>query len=739
MTAYISTEASTAQLIQHFLQYGEWTISVVLLFVVAWARFNSPPTNRSGTTFAMFFFGVIFYFALIIALWLLVIIMVNQGLIGLSWLSAALSHPDPEVKHELNQFAPLLAALFIVVASQFPRVGEIDAAARSFCVNLAAIPREADRLGFELSRSADFQPPSEALRNDIEQIVHSISPSAVRFEADGSVSARLTRAIGLYQMFITPMNNKRFGFPLTAHTRSAYIRILHAGQDIAARASSRYEDLIQVADSYFNSSTPANETRTELDLAITEVSTLTCSLIARYALFCDMTRAGRRHRLSGMGFDARHPMPEFGLDKWALTIFAVMLISMAMMRFGPGMIVISGGQILTIAITFAITIGFATMGAIVVARRFIERRESEQNDFPPIGELALAALIVAGLSMAVRIAIPLVPALITVGGTGLQDVMTQFVQRLPGLIIPFTCTISLGLLCSYLCSLNWSWYRVSAVGAVGNGLAFMAAAVLVGWMISDDVLRQFYQNPSEARPIIVATTGITGAIIGAMVLAIFRRSERIRKAFVERVAQIQQANSAELLGSQAPNIFSPVPPHPHVADRYLGGYAYANVQELEGLYLCFRPGFTSTSTINAYLIDVRWDDVETCLVFEERNRIDAGHTQKGRVYVPDGKPFISLVTVEKGAIRLIMVSRPDEGSAARGIITTLHNPATGHFTPACAPIVLRRVSEEVPQLGFIQPDVPAYSVYRRELEAVIPEFGFFVPAPQQVSQLSVVN
>jgi hypothetical protein len=38
----------------------EWIVSALLLLVVAWVRFNTPPTNRSGTTFALFYFGVVF-------------------------------------------------------------------------------------------------------------------------------------------------------------------------------------------------------------------------------------------------------------------------------------------------------------------------------------------------------------------------------------------------------------------------------------------------------------------------------------------------------------------------------------------------------------------------------------------------------------------------------------------------------------------------------------------------------
>src|SRR5262249_60409157 len=76
-----------------------------------------------------------------------------------------------------------------------------------------------------------------------------------------------------------------------------------------------------------------------------------------------------------------------------------------------------------------------------------------------------------------------------------------------------------------------------------------------------------------------------------------------------------------------------------------GGYSYENVKDLEGRYVCLRPGFTSAGVISAYLMDLRWDDAASCLTFEEKNREDAGHTQRGRVYLPDGRPFMNLVTV----------------------------------------------------------------------------------------------
>jgi hypothetical protein len=91
---------------------------------------------------------------------------------------------------------------------------------------------------------------------------------------------------------------------------------------------------------------------------------------------------------------------------------------------------------------------------------------------------------------------------------------------------------------------------------------------------------------------------------------------------------------------------------------------------------------------------------------------------------------MNLVTVEKGAMRLIMVSRPDTKEPARGLVMTLSNPGGANFTPASAPIVLRRIVGETPRLGFIRPDMPDYDAYRRDLETVVPTFGLFATTPR---------
>jgi hypothetical protein len=135
--------------------------------------------------------------------------------------------------------------------------------------------------------------------------------------------------------------------------------------------------------------------------------------------------------------------------------------------------------------------------------------------------------------------------------------------------------------------------------------------------------------------------------------------------------------------------------------------------------------FSNSHIVNAYLVTIHWDEQKSYLVFEEQSRSDRGCIQRGKVCVPDGKPYMNLVTLDRGAIRVIAVSRPDAEGLARGLVLTLSNSTGMHFTPASAPIVLRRLGEERPQLGFVHPGTADYELYRTQIETVMPDYGTF--------------
>lgn len=694
---------------------GVWIVPVFLLFIVAWVRFNSPPTNRSGTTFALFYCGMLFYYAMLVSLWLLVMVMLTTGGIGIDKTGFILGS-FPNAREEIGRYAPLVSALIVVVASQFTQVKKIDAAARSFCVRLASTPGQANYLAMELARNAEFRVPREKLEAEIVELIRrNIGANALSFANDGSMAARFTRAISLYHLFILPDGNGTpLGFPANSRARSAYVRIMKLNEPVVAQAQARYETLLEIGLAYFTSAQATREMKDALKTTIKQLSDLICSLIARYVLYLDITSGQRRQRLSNMGFDTPHLVPNFGRDQWVASIIIVTVVSLTLLSI-IGHRPLNQGEALMIALSFAISVGVATLAGTFVAQRFIQRDEGLGTRFPPIADLTAAGLVVVGISVALRIALPLVPALLTSGSLALEDSIRGFTERWPAVLVPLACTFSIGLLCSYVAVLEWSAIRLALAGALGNGLAFLGAGLLLTILIEDKVWIERFGNADDVKVIVVASLGAMGAILGAFVLSSFRRS--IREARKIPVVVEQGDGIAPVASPISATTDSPIAP------IELGGYPHDNVRDLEGRYVAFRAMFGNPEVINAYITQITWDTNAESLVFEEQSRADSSHSQRGQVYVPEGKPFVSLVSTCRGAIRVMTFARPDGEGLGRGLLITLSNPKGVQFTPAATPIVLRRLRAETPQVGFIHPGTPDYDLYRAQLASVVPDFA----------------
>ena len=159
----------------------------------------------------------------------------------------------------------------------------------------------------------------------------------------------------------------------------------------------------------------------------------------------------------------------------------------------------------------------------------------------------------------------------------------------------------------------------------------------------------------------------------------------------------------------------------NVAPLYMGAYTKAAVEDYIGSYLTVRPAFAVPNAIVAYRTDIVWDPDWPSLLFEERDRPDAPFSHRGRLYVPASSMFIHLVSLTKGAMRMIVVSQVDRMGEMRGLITTL-NKQRATYTPVSAPIVyLRKDDFRAADLGEIGPKNPVYPGYKKMLDATIAE------------------
>ena len=149
-----------------------------------------------------------------------------------------------------------------------------------------------------------------------------------------------------------------------------------------------------------------------------------------------------------------------------------------------------------------------------------------------------------------------------------------------------------------------------------------------------------------------------------------------------------------------------------VAPVYMGAYTKAAVDHYIGTYLTVRPSFSMPESYVAYRTDIIWDPTWPSLLFEESGRPDVAYEHRGRIYVPASSMFVHLVSLTKGAMRMIMLSQLDQTGYMRGLITTL-NKQGAVLIPVCSPIVyVQRQDIADNELGEIAPGHTCYEAYR---------------------------
>ena len=156
-----------------------------------------------------------------------------------------------------------------------------------------------------------------------------------------------------------------------------------------------------------------------------------------------------------------------------------------------------------------------------------------------------------------------------------------------------------------------------------------------------------------------------------------------------------------------------------IAPVYMGAYTRAGVDDYVGSYLTLRPDFARPDHVMAYRTDIAWDAAWPSLTFEERDRPDPSYAHRGRVYIPASQMYIHLVSLTKGAMRMVVISQPDRVSAMRGIMTTLHK-AGAMLVPVSAPIIYVLTADFAGvELGEVKPGDTAFARYHGLLRETV--------------------
>src|SRR5262245_52809918 len=91
------------------------------------------------------------------------------------------------------------------------------------------------------------------------------------------------------------------------------------------------------------------------------------------------------------------------------------------------------------------------------------------------------------------------------------------------------------------------------------------------------------------------------------------------------------------------------------APVYMGAYTRAGVDHYIGSYLTLRPSFSNPTRIMAYRTDISWDEEWPSLLFQELDRPDKPFLHRGRLYIPASSMYIRLLSLNTGAMSLIML------------------------------------------------------------------------------------
>jgi hypothetical protein len=177
----------------------------------------------------------------------------------------------------------------------------------------------------------------------------------------------------------------------------------------------------------------------------------------------------------------------------------------------------------------------------------------------------------------------------------------------------------------------------------------------------------------------------------------------------------------------ARHLEAPSVPLPAVADGgsetarpEWGGYSKSAVAHLIGSFLVLRSAFKTPGNVIAYATDMFWDDAEGGLMFQERDRLDARHSHRGHVRLPNMSMYMYLVSGENGWLRSVTLSVLDISDEMHGILSTLHNVAGAMYVPVATPVIyLKRDSFDQDTFGEVTPADPNHARYFALLRGTI--------------------
>jgi transcriptional regulator with XRE-family HTH domain len=198
------------------------------------------------------------------------------------------------------------------------------------------------------------------------------------------------------------------------------------------------------------------------------------------------------------------------------------------------------------------------------------------------------------------------------------------------------------------------------------------------------------------------------------------KGELVNEGIVQRICAVLQIRTDARKSSE-------------VSDEDHGSYSLDSFSDYVGMFFAYRRGFTHSENFLRSAFNIRWDHAEGYLVFSEYQKYfskksdePVDNSQVGEIYFSHEIGLVHFLTKHKGAIRLITVSKLQNGDVANsrmsGIVLTQERHEIYH-QPTSAAIFFEK-AEKIPlekfqtSAGVIEPADSRYEEIKSKIENV---------------------
>lgn len=501
----------------------DYLAGMVFVLVYSYARFNTPPTNRSSTTAGRYFMALSLYMMAALATFML--LAECPHLVGyLFWGDKAesMSANLPPSLQSLS--SPLVAALLMtVLLPNIPLLKSIDGWILRQLQGIAAIPYEVRRLSAEL-RGRPFITSTELQQETRRRLENDgFAACDVRFEA-GSAPSQIWSALTALFVRLEGWESDR---KMAAYVEEFgdSLRVLRARRQallpkarICFRLLGGHEGL---ADT--DSATEAIRRYTEdFSEQATQLRNDLIDFVSRGILHSEMTDTGRAARLSALGF----PEP---IIPATLTLNQMMgLFCMVGVLFLAGSVALGNKQGETHGVLFMKTVMISLIFSAAVACAVLPKEEWAFARRPKGGERPMAFYVVAGI-MAVGISQVIGFIFNCLLERGIKDGATRWSYTYPWAVLTFCTAFGVAFLVDNIRSPRvprWAWRTLEGLGQSAVMLA--AASITYAWLAQRlDLLKPFHDYKQlPPFPLVLANSAIVGFFIGFLVPTWYREARR---------------------------------------------------------------------------------------------------------------------------------------------------------------------------------------------------------------------